>query len=119
MRDIPTGEVSMNDPIVTVTEADAGATVKLQVGQAVAVRLAENASTGYRWAIDATDTKLVEPSEPQPSSPGGAVGSGRLVPWTFTARSPGATTVTLKLWRHWDGDASIIQRFRFELIITP
>jgi inhibitor of cysteine peptidase len=109
----------MSDPIVTITEADAGTTVKLQVGQAVAVRLSENASTGYRWAIDAADAKLVTPSEPQLPYQSGAVGSGRLVPWTFTARSPGATTVTLKLWRHWEGDASIIQRFRFELIITP
>ena len=36
-----------------VTEVDNGTTVEVHVGETLVLRLPENATTGYRWAIEA------------------------------------------------------------------
>jgi len=104
---------------MTLTEADNGKTVTVRVGETVAVTLQENASTGYRWAIDGAGPALVTVHGPDASYPSGAVGSGGLVRWAFEAKAPGATNVALKRWRPWEGDASVVQRFGFPLSIVP
>jgi predicted secreted protein len=37
--------------------------------------------------------------------------------WKLVARRPGRTRVALKRWRHWEGDASIAERFAVTLDI--
>jgi inhibitor of cysteine peptidase len=111
------GQVQMTDARITLTEADNDRSVALKVGQAIAVTLPENASTGYRWAVDGADAALLTVRDPEASYPSGALGSGGHVTWTFVTKAPGATTVTLKRWRHWEGDASVVQRFGFHLSI--
>jgi len=108
----------MNDARMTLTDADDGKSVTLKAGETIAVTLPENATTGYRWAVDSVDAALVTVRDPEASYPVGAVGSGGLVTWTFVAKAPGITTVTLKRWRHWEGDTSVVQRFRFQLSIV-
>ena len=40
---------------VTLTAADNGKVVDVVEGEAIALRLRENASTGYRWEFDGLD----------------------------------------------------------------
>jgi inhibitor of cysteine peptidase len=105
--------------MLLLSETDNGRTVDIRVGEAVRVTLAENASTGYRWAIDRYDTELVEALEPEPRYPSGAVGSGGEVAFTFKGKKIGAGDIELKHWRHWEGDKSIIGRFRLRLQVQP
>jgi hypothetical protein len=35
----------------------------------------------------------------------------------FTAKAPGTARVVLKKWRSWEGDAGVVERFRFEMRI--
>jgi inhibitor of cysteine peptidase len=102
-----------------LTEADNGKTVEVHVGDAVALRLHENASTGYRWAFDDLDTKLVSAQEGTYLRRTDAVGSGGDMQWTVDAKAPGTAPLRLKLWRQWEGDASIQKRFAVTLIIHP
>jgi hypothetical protein len=37
----------------------------------------------------------------------------------LVARGPGRTRLGLKRWRHWEGDASIVERFAVTLDIKP
>ena len=113
------GHAQMNDAHITLTVADDGRSATLKVGEAVTVTLPENASTGYRWAVDSADPALITFREPAASYQAGAVGSAGEVIWTFVAKAPGAATVALKRWRHWEGDASVVQRFGFRLSIVP
>jgi inhibitor of cysteine peptidase len=113
------GQPQMDHAHTALTADDDGRSATLKVGEAVTVTLPENASTGYRWAIDSADPALITISEPAASYQAGAVGSGGEVIWTFVAKAPGATTVALKRWRHWEGDASVVQRFGFRLSIVP
>jgi inhibitor of cysteine peptidase len=104
---------------VVLSERDHDRTIDLHVGEAVSVSLPENATTGYRWAIEEADSQLIEARAAQPKYPANAVGSGGDVQWDFIAKAPGTTSIVLKQWRHWEGDASIVQRFRIQVRILP
>ena len=104
------------DPIV-LTEAVQGRIVDVRVGQCVIVELPENASTGYRWAVDRADPALVDAAEGSASYPAGLPGAGGRAQWRFTALAPGTTAVVLKKWRPWEGEAGVVARMRFGLRI--
>ena len=101
--------------MTSLTEADNGRTVDVSVGETVSVTLPENATSGYRWAIDNLDAGIVEVNEAKPHYPSGAVGSGGAIAFAFKSTGPGNGEVSLKHWRHFEGDASITKRFRFRL----
>jgi inhibitor of cysteine peptidase len=99
----------------SLTEADDGRTVDLRVGETVEVTLSQNASAGYRWAIERLDPGIVEANESKSSHPQGQVGSAGRETFTFKATRPGSGEVLLKYWRHFEGDSSITQRFRMRM----
>ena len=95
----------------SLTEADNGRTVALRVGETVRVTLPENATTGYRWAVDRLEGDVVEAVGSEPHYSAGAVGAGGEVTFTFKATKAGPGALTLKHWRHFEGDASVTKRF--------
>jgi inhibitor of cysteine peptidase len=103
----------------TLTEADNDRTIELRVGDSVRVSLPENATTGYRWAIDRLDQQIVEAVGSEPHYPGGAVGAGGEVTFSFKAKQPGAGDIMLKYWRHFEGDSSVTKRFHLRLTARP
>lgn len=104
---------------VLLTDQNQGQVVDVRVGQLVVLSLPENATTGYRWAIDRIDTNLVEAGEPARRYPSTAVGSGGRIEWVFSLKAPGNTEIALKQWRRWEGDRSVVTRFHVELRIVP
>lgn len=105
-------------PVTTLTQADNGKTVQLRVGDTLALHLHENAATGYRWAFDDLDGKLVDVKEAYVAR-SEAVGGGGTMQWTLEAKAPGTTQIRLKRWRRWEGDSSTKERFSVTLIIGP
>ena len=103
----------------TLTEADNEKTIELRVGDSVRVSLPENATTGFRWGIDQLDAQIVEMVGSEPHYPGGAVGAGGEVTFTFKAKTPGTGDLTLKYWRHFEGDSSVTKRFHLRLNARP
>ena len=99
-------------PAITLTLADSGTVVDLRVGDHVVLRLEENPTTGYRWAVEAHDADLVALKHAKfTRSPEAATGGGGQRTWTFIAKRRGTATLQLKLWRAWEGDASVTRRF--------
>ncbi len=98
----------------SLTEADNERTVDLRVGESVRLTLPENATTGYRWAIDRLDRDVVDMAGSD-SHYGGGIGAAGNVTFDFTARKAGSSEVALKYWRHFEGDGSIVKRFSFRL----
>jgi inhibitor of cysteine peptidase len=119
------GAHSPHDPAPShmLTEKDDGRVVIVRVGDEVRVALPENASTGFRWAVDHVDGDVIEVlGEDAVYSSGatsGAVGSGGTAVFRFRARKRGSGELGLKHWRHWEGDASIIRRFSIQLKVQP
>jgi inhibitor of cysteine peptidase len=93
---------------VTVTERDQGQTITVRVGQPVVVSLPENATTGYRWAVERVAPESVEIREGESQYGGGAVGTGGRAQWIFVPKAPGTVSIALKRWRHWEGDKSFV-----------
>ena len=104
----------------SLTEADNERTVDLRVGESVRLTLPENATTGYRWAIDRFDRDVVEAagSEPHPIR-AAPIGSAGNVTFDFTAKKAGSGEVALKYWRHFEGEGSVVKRFSFRLNAQP
>ena len=102
----------------SLTEADNERTVDLRVGESVRLTLPENATTGYRWAIDRLDRDVVDMAGSD-SHYGGGIGAAGNVTFDFTARKAGSSEIALKYWRHFEGDASIVKRFSFRLNVKP
>jgi inhibitor of cysteine peptidase len=98
--------------VITLTQADKGKSITVHVGDEIIINLAENPTTGYGWAIDKMDdTVLVSQNPTFSSTPGGAIGSGGTRTFTFIAKQAGTVHLQLKLWRAWQGDSSIIERY--------
>jgi inhibitor of cysteine peptidase len=101
--------------MLLIAEKDDGRTVDVRVGDSVRISLPENATTGYRWAVDRYDEEFVEAVGSEPLYTANAIGSGGEVVFIFKGKKIGSGEIVLKHWRHWEGDASITSRFRLRL----
>ncbi len=98
--------------------ADDGAAVEIDVGETLSVRLPENASSGHRWAPEEVDPKILELVAEEPVYSGGAgIGAGGEVTFRACAMAPGDTELAFRKWREWEGDASIVERFRVRVTV--
>lgn len=99
--------------MLTLTQADNGKSITLQVNQTVVIALNENPTTGFQWAIDSSPDPLLLLTASQylsPSQPGLIGGGGQRI-LTLQAHKAGTEKLQIKLWRAWEGDSSIIDRF--------
>ena len=96
-------------PSIHLTKAANGQSFDLHAGDEITIELDESMS-GYRWAVDHLDAGILTLQSDEYVL-GGGVGAGRHK-LTFKAQQPGSTSIGLKLWRDWQGDASIIERFQ-------
>jgi predicted secreted protein len=87
----------------TITGSDAGSTVELERGNTLTVRLEEVPTTGYRWAVDHVDSRILEFQESNYEQyPEAGVDGGGRHTFTFRAAEAGTTTLTMVLRREWD-----------------
>jgi inhibitor of cysteine peptidase len=105
--------------MLSLIETDNDRTVEVRLGDVVRITLPENASTGFRWTIDRYDEDIIEALGSEPRYTAGDVGSGGEILFTFKAKKAGRGEIALKHWRHWEGDRSVIGRFRVRLNVQP
>lgn len=99
-------------PQVTLTQADNGKSVQVKPGDLIVIHLGENPTTGYRWAVDQINSEVISlVNSDYAQSPGTGIGGGGERTFTFNAVKTGHSLIRLKLWREFQGDSSIIQRF--------
>jgi inhibitor of cysteine peptidase len=97
---------------VTLTAADQGRAISVSSGDEIAIRLASNPTTGYEWAVAALDEQRITYLASNYEAPGnGMVGQGGTQELRFRATGAGESTLTLKYWRSWEGDASIVEQY--------
>jgi inhibitor of cysteine peptidase len=101
---------------VALTQADNGKSVTMDPGETLQITLNENPSTGFRWALEGADNKILEllNSEYVPAA-GLVPGGGGEHVWRFRAKNTGEARVVLKHWRSWEGDKSIVERLEFTI----
>jgi inhibitor of cysteine peptidase len=103
-------------PRITLTEADNAKSFEVRQGALVVVRLKENPTTGYQWAVEGGEGNVLAlQSSDYMQEPLAGVGGGGQRTFMFKAIGTGTTRLRLKLWRDWQGDASIIAHFEVTL----
>jgi inhibitor of cysteine peptidase len=95
-----------------LSEQDAGRTVGMHVGDVVTIRLQENPTTGYRWAVEATGG-LEQVGDR--FVPGGAIGAAGIRSFEFRPPHAGAYELRMKHWRTWEGESSTQNRFNVKI----
>ncbi|MFL6706599.1 MAG: protease inhibitor I42 family protein [Massilia sp.] len=96
--------------MIVVDESAAGSSVDVAAGDVLAIRLKENATTGYRWTLETGDGVTMEES----IRPGATPGAGGMHEFRLRAANAGKRQLRWKHWRDWQGDDSIIGRFEIE-----
>lgn len=108
--------------MVVLTKANNGESINVGLGDEIVLRLAENATTGYRWAVVRADglaeQEVPGHSQPGPPEPDSLIGSGGLREFRFRAGTPGDGRLELKYWREWEGDSSVVERFAIDLKVS-
>ena len=103
------------EPAQKLTDADNGKTIKVKVGDLVAISLKGNPTTGYSWRTGKLDGKAIEQSgDPKyavDAHRAGMVGVGGTFLFTFKAVKSGKTQIGLEYVRPWEKDKKPVQTF--------
>ena len=103
---------------ITIGESQDNTDVHAQVGDTLEIRLSENATTGYRWALDNPDPALFAAGTAGAEYPGAALGSGGTAILRVRTLAKGDGTLRLKYWRSFEGDAGIVRRFSVKVHVS-
>jgi inhibitor of cysteine peptidase len=109
----------VSSPMKVIVETDNGSSIGIHPGEQVRIVLPENASSGYRWAIDRYTEEFIEIVSTEPHYKPGALGSGGEVEYIIKGRKIGSGEISLKQWRHWEGNSSVINRFQLQVDVQP
>ena len=107
--------------LLVLGQKDQSRTAEVRTGERIAVRLPENPTTGFSWAIAESGGRLLalDSTDYTPPEEAGFSGARGDRTFTFTAREPGEVPLALKYWRFWEGDASIAERYTVTIRIVP
>lgn len=87
----------------------------MEAQSVVTVRLDENPTTGYRWNIETAEgLEMVGDSFERA---GDAIGAGGVRVFQFRASEAGPHRLSIRKWRDWEGESSIIDRFYAIIVV--
>ncbi|MBF2079466.1 MAG: protease inhibitor I42 family protein [Synechococcales cyanobacterium T60_A2020_003] len=97
---------------ITLTQADNGRTIDIWVGDRLDVNLRENPTTGFQWGIDQNNDEVLRVEGAEYISPTTSpIGGAGQRTFTFIGQQSGTAELRLKLWREWQGESSVVERF--------
>lgn len=104
---------------IELTLAQDGESIDADTGDTILLHLPENPSTGYRWELEQLrgESIVVPRSAFEPA--GGALGSGGTATWALHAAAAGESSLRLRQWRPWEGEASVLARFTVTVRVHP
>ena len=111
---------SSRPPAISAGIDQSGQTIRMQVGQQLAVTLPAKPSTGYRWEIETIDEgRLLQEGEPEYQSlaPSGTALPGRGGTETFRFEAIGRGEAPLRLFYHRPAEAGEPAEIFFLMII--
>ncbi|AAM06589.1 protease inhibitor I42 family protein [Methanosarcina acetivorans] len=98
-----------------LNEQDKGRTLEVEAQSLINVRLNENPTTGYRWEIEtAGGLEMVGDSF---EKTGDAIGAAGVRVFQFRAPGTGSYKLSIKNWRDWEGEGSIIDLFYVTILV--
>jgi inhibitor of cysteine peptidase len=105
------GEISLGDQ-------DDGAQVDLQKGQVLVITLESNPSTGYSWATQGVEGRiLAQVGEAEFQAKSSLVGASGAEVLRFKAAGTGQTTLELAYRRPWEQGVAPEKRFTLQVVV--
>ncbi|MGD9975340.1 MAG: protease inhibitor I42 family protein [Desulfatirhabdiaceae bacterium] len=106
----------VNDRILT--EADAGKTVEMHVGEIFQISLRGNPTTGYTWHVRDTDETVIrQTGDPVHVADSGLMGAGGKTTFRFQAIRAGEVFLILDYRRSFENKPEPEKQFEIRLII--
>lgn len=94
--------------------------IDLPLDATLRVVLAENPGTGYRWQPEDKYSSCLDlVGRDFFAKPDQAIGAPGMAVFYFRPLRPGRCRLSLKLWRPWEGDQSVVRRFQAAVSIIP
>ena len=104
---------------VQLTIKDNGAAIEIAIGTIIIVSLDGNPSTGFAWAIDHNDEAILKNIQTKFNTTSAAsIGSNGKFTFRFQCQKKGNGKISLKYWRHWEGNASVANRFEVRVKVV-
>ena len=103
-----------------ISDTADGMTVGLGVGQTVEVRLAENASTGFRWEMRQDGKpacRVVDEAREPPKSGAAMPGQEGTHSWRLVGVQPGECEVAMEYRRPWENSGT--RQFSVRIRVAP
>ncbi|WP_440947446.1 protease inhibitor I42 family protein [Methanosarcina sp. T3] len=98
-----------------MSDQDKGRTLEVEAQSLITVRLNENPTTGYRWEVEtAGGLEMVGDSF---EKTGDAIGAAGVRVFQFRASEAGSHKLSIRNWRDWEGEGSIIDRFYATILV--
>jgi len=89
--------------VLEINKDQNGGEVEVKLGESFEVRLAENPTTGYRWAIRSLGVSCLKVEEDTFEPPGsGALGAGGAHRWRFRTVQEGIADLAMEYRRSWE-----------------
>ncbi|MBP1466566.1 protease inhibitor I42 family protein [Candidatus Chloroploca sp. M-50] len=105
-------------PEVQLTDDAVGQTVELAVGQALAITLPSNPSTGYGWQFIAGDEAIIaQQGEAEYVQGASMPGAGGMETLRFMAQGAGTTMLTIGYKRPFEPDEMPVRSFTVEVVV--
>jgi predicted secreted protein len=106
------------DPL-TVTQADAGKSVSLSIGQRLSVHLSEQAGTGYSWITAFDSTPLLKFEGASTASGATMPGGTEIEVLVYSAATAGKGTLKIEYRRSWEKDQPPAKNFSIAVTVRP
>ena len=103
---------------MTLNSLDHGKTVEVPLGESITIRLPENPTTGYRWAVDSITQSLLTIDEGRfvPAA-GSALGGSGYREIVVHPKQDGVGEVRLKLGQSWEDESAVSDRFEIRVVV--
>jgi inhibitor of cysteine peptidase len=89
--------------MLEINKNQSGGEVEVALGETFQVRLPENPTTGYRWAISSSSGPSIEMQEDTFEPPGGeGLGAGGSHRWRFLTIQEGTVELVMEYRRSWE-----------------
>jgi inhibitor of cysteine peptidase len=102
---------------IVLSKADSGKTIELRRGDALAVHLEENPTTGFQWAGAESQSSVLSLRGSDWRPEGIAIGAGGIRVIRFEATQAGDMQIVLRLIQEWEPD-EVDREFQVHVHVT-
>ncbi len=116
---IPAACSQASDPVVNISESDAGKTIELKKGNTLVVSLEGNVTTGFNWEMDSSSApaflQQIGSTEVTPASD--AVGAPGTIVLKFSAVQTGQAPLKLIYHRAWEKGVAPAKTYEVSVVV--